>query len=281
MVIDADKRCRSPLKNWRPRILLAVVMGLVAAGLLLVYLRAKEKEIFGGSFVEVLVASQDISRDTPITEGFLSIRKFPVVFVHPNAIFPQNKEIILGQPARYNLHKGQPLLWSDVGKGEGGLSSMLNPGERALTLSVDEVSGMAGALKANDRVDILGIFDVGGKNVAKILMQNVTILMVGSDLSHAGNEEESEIKLAKSLLGGSYSSITVAVTPEEAEILAFAQEGGKLIVTLRGSADLNVNENLPVISIDSILKVEKEQTVKRKERQVGGKTEIIKGGIVE
>ena len=158
---------------------------------------------------------------------------------------------------------------------------MLNPGERALTLSVDEISGIAGALKPNDRVDILGIFDIGGKNITKILMQNVTILMVGSNLTRNENKEELEINLAKSLLQGAYSSITVAVTPEEAEILAFAQEMGKLIFTLRGPTDLNVNESLPTVSMDSIMKVEKELTVKRKERQEGGRTEIIKGGVVE
>lgn len=158
---------------------------------------------------------------------------------------------------------------------------MLNPGERALTLSVDEISGLAGALKPNDRVDILGIFEIGGKSITKILMQNVTILMVGSNLTHNENKEESEINLAKSLLQGAYSSITVAITPEEAEILAFAQERGKLILVLRGQTDLNVNENLPAISMDSILKVEKELTVRRKERQEGGKTEIIRGGVIE
>lgn len=271
MVIDVDNR---------RRILLAVGMGLVAVLLLFVYIRSKEKEIFGGSYVEVLVISQDVSRETPITEKLLSIKKFPAAFVHPNTIYPQNKEIILGQPARYNLQKGQPLLWSDIGKGEGGLSSMLNPGERALTLSVDEISGIAGALKPNDRVDILGIFEIGGKSITKILMQNVTILMVGSNLSHGENKEDAETNLAKSLLQGPYSSITVAVTPEEAEILTFAQERGKLILALRGQTDLNVNEDLPEISMDSILKVEKELTVRRKERQ-GGKTEIIKGGVVE
>ena len=264
--------------NSRRRILLAGAMGLVAAGLLFVYIRNKEKEIFGGSFVEVLVASQDISRDTPIIENFLSIKKFPVAFVHPNTIFPQNKEIILGQPARYNIQKGQPLLWSDIGKGEGGLSSMLNPGERALTLSVDEISGLAGALKPNDRVDILGIFETGGKSITKILMQNVTVLITGSNLPSGGNKEE--VEMAKSLLQGPYSSVTVAVTPEEAEILTLAQERGKLVLSLRCPTDLNVNDNLPSISMDSILKFEKELTVKRKERQTG-KTEIIKGGIAE
>lgn len=267
--------------NKRHRILLAVGMGLVAVLLLFVYVRNKEKEIFGGSYAEVLVASQDISRETPITKELLSIKKFPAAFVHPNTIFPQNAETILGQPTRYNIKKGQQLLWSDIGKGEGGLSSMLNPGERALTLSVDEVSGIAGTLKPNDRVDILGIFEAGGKSITKILMQNVTILAVGNELAQGENKDDAEMNLAKSLLQGSYSSVTVAVTQEEAGILTFAQEKGKLVLALRGQTDLSVNENLPVISMDSILKIEGQLTVKRKERQGGGKTEIIKGGVVE
>jgi pilus assembly protein CpaB len=271
MAIDVDKK---------RRILLAGVMGLAAVLFLFFYIKGKEKEIFGGSYAEVFVASRDIARETIITEECLLVKKFPIAFVHPNAIFSQNKDIILGQPARYNFKKGQPLLWSDIGKGEGGLSSMLNSGERALTLSVDEISGIAGALKPNDRVDILGIFEIGGKSITKILMQNVTILMVGSNLSRGENKEDAETNLAKSLFQGPYSSITVAVMPEEAEILAFAQDKGKLVLTLRGQTDLSVNEDFPSISMDSILKIEGQLTARRKERQ-GDKTEIIKGGVVE
>lgn len=262
--------------NVRRRVGIAIVMGLVAAGLLFVYVRNKEKEIFGGSFVEVLVASVDIPRETPVQEELLSVKKFPVAFVHPQTILPQNKEIIIGQPVRFNIQKGQPLLWSDIGKGEGGLSSMLNPNERALTLSVDEISGLAGAIKPNDRVDILGTFEVGGKSITKVLMQNVTVLAVGSKLTQSENKEEQEIK---NLLHGTYSSVTIAVTPGEAQILTFAQERGKLTLTLREPTDLKIEENLPVISMDSILKIEKELTARRKQRIE--KTEIIKGGIIE
>jgi len=262
------------------RILLATGMGIVAVLLSMVYLKEKERKFFGGAPVEILVAAMDIPRETPISEEHLAIRKIPQEFVHPHTIFPDNKEIILGQPTRYALVKNQPILWSDIGKGEGGLTGMLNPGEVAITIGVDEITGVAGNLKPSDRVNVLGTFEVGGRTITKVLLQNVTVLSVGTMIPRSENKEEVEVNMLSSMLQGPYSSVTVAVTPEEAQMLTLAREKGKLALVLRNPLDLEIREDIPEISLNSILEIEKKLTSKRKEKQIE-RTEIIKGGREE
>ncbi|OIO00056.1 Flp pilus assembly protein CpaB [Candidatus Desantisbacteria bacterium CG_4_10_14_0_8_um_filter_48_22] len=264
----------------KKRIWFAVIIAAAAVLLLFVYMQQKEKQVFGGSGVEVLVAASDIPRETPIQAGNLAIRKVPSGFVHPHAIYPDSRDVILGQPARYTLLKGQPILWSDIGKGEGGFSAALNPGERAMAIAVDEITGIAGSLKPNDRVDVLGTFESGGRTITKVILQNVTVIGVGTKVSSSENKDEAEMNMIGSMLQGAYSSVTVAVTPEEAEMLVLAQERGKLALVLRNPADLDVKENLPEVSLGSILETERRLNAQRKERQVE-RTEIIKGGVAE
>ena len=267
-------------KEKKKRIIFALGMGFIAAVIIFLYFSAKEKEMFGGSFIEVVSAKEEIPRGGVLTEENIAIKKIPKGFIHPASIPSSQAKRIIGCDVRYNIQKGQPLLWLDLGKGEAGISAMLNKGERALTLSVDEVSGLSGVLKPNDRVDIIGIFDYNGKPIAKVLMQNVTIIMAGTSVKNSEKEKESDLDFAKSLIGSSYSSITVAASPEEAEILTFAQERGRLVFVLRNSGDNEVNENIASVTLDSMLNMEKNLTAKRREKQ-GVKTEIIKGGIAE
>lgn len=121
-----------------------------------------------------------------------------------------------------------------------GITSLLAPGMRAFTITVDVQSGVSGFLRPGDRVDV---YWSGDLRTAGQASQNVTQLIAGSveliavDQTADGNRSGAEIA----------RTVTVQVTPEDVAVLAQAQSTGDLSLSLVGAGDVTV---LGGISID-------------------------------
>ena len=114
-------------------------------------------------------------------------------------------------------------------------------------------SGVSGMVRPNDCVDVLGSFALPAQNavedaelemVTLTVLQNVTVLAVGSDTQRT---------LGDTRGASGYSSVTLQVTPREAEILVFAQQmKGKLFLTLRNKSDVYFENDLPRVDFTQI-----------------------------
>jgi pilus assembly protein CpaB len=231
----------------------AVVVGALAAFLLYLFASQvnEEKRELIGEQVEVVKASRQIPLGTSLTRDMVVYEPVPKKFLPPNPVYPKDFEsIYMGLPVSVNVQDGAMILTSDFAQEQvsNELSGKVPMKERALTVSVDEISGVAGLLAPGDRVDILGTFPVsdkdqlipdasGGEGVGYVtmtLLQNVTLLAVGQVLSEVGMRAEN---------GGGrqgYGSVTMAVTIDEAELLTIAQTRGKLVMLLRNRDDVEV-----------------------------------------
>lgn len=117
----------------------------------------------------------------------------------------------------------------------GGLSATLDNGMRAMGMSVDVVSGVSGALAVGNRVDVVcvsgasGSGNTGGANrsgeaSATTVLQNIRILAVLQPSNGSASDTGS-------------TTLTLEVSPEDAEKLALAVNSGKTYLTLRGQTD--------------------------------------------
>jgi pilus assembly protein CpaB len=255
--------------NRKIQLVIALVLGIAAVVLINLYLRQMKQSITRGmEMVKVLSAQDSIPPNTKLTEDLLKTELIPERYVHKNALTPRDLDLVLGQVTRYRIEKNSPLLWSDLGVTQSGvaLSEIVREKERAITIPVDEASSVGNLIRPNDAVDILGTFstETGGEGtgIATItLLQNVTILAVGDRFGTAAAEPN---------VG--YRTVTLSVTPLEAEILVFAQERGKLSLALRNNRDLASEGEIPKITWEDIYKVERRATIQR-ERDV----RVIKG----
>ena len=114
--------------------------------------------------------------------------------------------------------------------GEGaGLTVRLESGKRALAVRVDEIIGVSGFIVPDDRVDVILTTTPAGGNqdakIAKIVLQNKRVLSV----AQSTEQKEGKPQLAR--------SITLEVTPEEAEKLSLASQEGQIVLALRGLGD--------------------------------------------
>jgi len=241
----------------RPTLPLILSIALGAAAVLMVrnYITGEKQAMKKGlEPVRIVVARRNIPANEPLEVEWVAARPVPKKFVHANAIYPEEVDLIISRELVYPIRAGDPILWMDFKGGERyrGFSTMIKEGERAMTVRVDETSSIAGLIQPGDHIDILGTFkrisdarDLKSEPETTItLLQNVVVLAIG------------QITSARSGMRTDRSSsgvLTILVTPEEAALLIHAQKVGKLYNVLRNPEDIETFENLPKITFADIL----------------------------
>ena len=241
----------------RPTLPLILSIALGAAAVLMVrnYITGEKQAMKKGlEPVRIVVARRNIPANEPLEVEWVAARPVPKKFVHANAIYPEEVDLIISRELVYPIRAGDPILWMDFKGGERyrGFSTMIKEGERAMTVRVDETSSIAGLIQPGDHIDILGTFkriseskDLRNEPETTItLLQNVVVLAIGQITS-----ARSGMRTDRSESG----MLTILVTPEEAALLIHAQRVGKLYNVLRNPEDIESFENLPKITFSDIL----------------------------
>jgi pilus assembly protein CpaB len=226
----------------------AIVLGVIAALLLFNYVRGIEDRANDNARrVDVFVAERDIPRGTPgetaSGDGSIGQSQIPQEFLPASAITTTDeiaqKVALFDIPANSAIVRG---MFVDPSQSQISFRQRLrNPDHVAITVSVDDVRGVAGFLVPGDEVNILVFQDnadvqaeAGSTGVldstARYLYQKVQILAVGQSTLLAPGEEtataEGETATASSGL------ITFNVPPEAAQWIASAQQGGGMYLSL-------------------------------------------------
>jgi len=217
----------------------------LAVFLMQLYKRNLAKELgVAGQRIPILVAREDIAAFSPISGNQLMIKNFPANYLPPRYIRQDFRDDTVGQTTNFTIKKGSPVLTSDLAaaQDEGRLSQIIQEEMRALALPVNDVNLFGGLLRPKDHVDVLGTFQRPGSGSVETvtLLQNVTVLAVGSKLG-AGREVAGGSRSGRSSFR---STVTVLVTPEEAELLVFAQDRGEFSLTMRNEEDVDAEMTL-------------------------------------
>jgi len=239
-------------------LVVAIVLGLVAVWGVYKLIQQKEaKHEKEYEPVAVATAGQRIKAGTRIEMKMLEERGRVVSADSLTAdhILDREKFILLGQTINRDVERGEPLLRSYFQKPVERLQDRLSHGERAVTISVDAITGVAGHLVPGSHVDIVGTFPIakgdttlgpaqaGGQAIrTRLLLTNVTVLAVGEQ-----TREAVAPAFGRSVPRARYNNVTLAVTPEEADMLIFAQAFGTLTLVLRAPADSHMVEGLPEV----------------------------------
>jgi pilus assembly protein CpaB len=232
----------------------AVIVGAFAALLVYLYSEQQEKKIDNlmKNQVEVIKAARDIPAGTPLTQAKVTSEKVPQRFLPPNPVLKEEFDIYAGTAVESHIEEGAMILTSDfaVTKTSSTLAANIPPSERAMSVPVDNISGVSGLLRPGDRVDVLGTFPVGSSDqvikeagggqsvgyVTMTLLQSVTLLAVGQEIAGVSAGRQQGGGRAR----GGYSTVTASVTIDEAELLTIAQTRGELMLLLRHSDDVEI-----------------------------------------
>lgn len=174
----------------------------------------------------VVVAAADMPEGTPLSQANLVVANWPVSTVPAGAF--SSADSLLTRVTRVSVFKGEPIVPGRLApQGTApGVEVKIADGKRATTVRINDVAGISGMIQPNSRVDILvTLRDTpdGQEPLAKLFMENMRVLAVGAQVDRDANGKPI-----------SAATVTLEVTPKEAEELAIASNMGAIQMVLRG-----------------------------------------------
>jgi pilus assembly protein CpaB len=199
----------------------------------------------------VLIAKEDIPRGVMIEPAMLDVQVTPNQYLQPQVVTSLDR--VAGMVTIAPISKGEQITLSKLAqpKQVGGLAEVTPVGKRAITISVDNIAALAGMIKPGDYVDVIALLSVPvqtleEKQVTQVavvpLFQNVQVLAVGQQTGRLLAEESRYKREERAEVS---PLITLALTPQEANLIAFVQEQGKIRLVLRSPADAQVQPVQP------------------------------------
>ena len=180
--------------------------------------------------VGVAVAVVDIPLGTTINSNQVALSAWPKD-LQPKDAFTAVKPAI-GRVAMRDILRGEPVVESRLvptDKSTGLLSLKVPAGMRAFSVKVNEVVGVGGFIVPDSRVDVVVTTAVSPERqqeqVSKTFLQDVLVLAAGQLVEQKDNKPTT------------VNTVTLAVTPEDAEKLALASNDGKIQLVMRNFSD--------------------------------------------
>jgi len=190
----------------------------------------------------VLVAKRPLPSGTFVQAGDLRWQSWPDAQVPQQYVksLGENPGIVpvklIGSVVRRGISEGQPIASEFIVRsGERGfLAAVLRPGMRAVSIGVDDATGISGLVFPGDRVDVILTHEVEAKiagskekitrRVSETIIVRVRVLAIDQ------NTDDLEGKPLRA------KTITLEVKPSQAEIIAVAVRMGSLTLSLRSLA---------------------------------------------
>ncbi len=220
-------------------LIVSAAAAVASLGLGQLYFQRLEAEVSGGPKVAILVAATDVPVGAALTEARLAVRDIPQAYVEGRQVKASELKKVLGTRVTGGLQANETLLWTDLAKFSDHsrvLSGLVQQGSRAVALD-GRSSDFQGLMRPGDRVDVLLTSGDKGSGSTVTLLQNLLVLSVGSNIARVDDDTSKS-----SFRGG---SVTVSATLEQAQVLAQAEQRGRLTLVLRNSDDITVIEGLP------------------------------------
>jgi pilus assembly protein CpaB len=150
----------------------------------------------------------------------------------PKGGFSKVEEVI-DRPVISNILLDEPILEGRLAaRGAGqGLAPVIPVGMRAVTIAVNEVIGIAGFVLPGMRVDVLvtGTPPDGHNRMTTTVLQNILVLSAGQAMQADARGQPI-----------SAPTVTVLVTPGQAETLTLAGNEGRIQLVLRNGSDQGI-----------------------------------------
>jgi len=189
----------------------------------------------------VLIARKPIERGQILRPDDLAWQPWPEDGITKNYIVigTRSPQTYSGWVARQPMAAGEPLTETKiVAPGNRGfLSAVLQPGMRAVSVPVTLTSGISGFVFPGDHVDLIITYSVQDRptsaaaqgttapslehKISETVLRNIRVIAIDQKLE----SKPGEATVAK--------TVTFEVTPKQSEIVALANEMGKLSLSLR------------------------------------------------
>lgn len=190
---------------------------------------------------EIMVAKKMINTGETI-QSLITYEKWPASSLRAE-FYEKNQvkdEQLKDFVARRVINQGEPITKNSVvdRKDHSVLSALLNDGMRAVSLALDQNSGMSGLLNPGDIVDVIVALNSTGRekeqeDLHRTVVCGVRVLAVDQHLSNAIEITSKKVNE----ISQSPKSVTLEVSPKQASALAAATKMGTLSLSLHSIND--------------------------------------------
>ncbi len=257
----------------RTALLLALVLGLLAAVLTGVYLSDAKKDsgslggggASSGGGALVVVATREIPAGTRITAEMLAVKSVAGDLAIPQA-FGKTEDVV-GKVTRMPIAMNEQLSQMKftatsvefAGSEDLPLQLTVPPGMRGVSVGISNIIGAGGLIRPGDYVDVILTLKVEFKDasgqasaksqVARTVIQNAEVLAIDQSIEKVAPAASGEqggdsgrVQLGTSEAKPDATTVTLAVPPVHGEVLVMAETcaanyGGRLSLALRGLGD--------------------------------------------
>lgn len=223
----------------RPKsvILLALALGCgLVASIGINRVMANRREVSTGDGTEttpIFVAVTDVGIGDPLTPQLIRLEPWPKEKLPAGVI--GKLEDVEGRRSRAKFYPGEPILEQKLlPKGESGGSAidLIPKGMRVVPIRVDAVSGASGMILPGDRVDMLVHIPENPSRgvprpITRTFLHYIKVFAVDDLYDRPGTQNNT--MAAK--------TISVLVTPEQAELVALATQVGTVQLIMRSASD--------------------------------------------
>jgi pilus assembly protein CpaB len=182
----------------------------------------------------VLVAAQDIPARAAITSDLVRVVTRPSDTVDPNALSNPG-DVASGSEALIAIPSGSTITSANIGAPTAQASPVhLRAGMRAVSIPVDMVKAIAGLVQPGDLVDVIASppRNPAGQPKAYTIMRSIRVLAVGSAVEAMSNASPPPPGVDTDP-----RTITLEVTPSQADLLTMADLNATLRLALRSPTD--------------------------------------------
>jgi pilus assembly protein CpaB len=265
----------------RPRQIVILVIGLIIAGVAAMLIRS----MLQPSTAPVAEAPQ---QEKPVREVLVARQNLPIgQFIRPDQLvwqqWPEGSPIefyfsradakpedLAGAMARRSFSAGEPVTRADIIKaGDSGfLAAVLRPGMRAISIKVDAASSTAGLIAPGDLVDVILTNRVNDPTnvtnntrlVSQTMLASARVLALDQRLSDRPSGDQQQGQQQANVGRPIPDTVTLEVTPKDAQRLAIAVRLGDLTLSLKAFARDEKSKMMETTAPDGSIIVPASQT---------------------
>jgi pilus assembly protein CpaB len=229
-------------------LIIALGCAVVGVVLLQLYIRRFELEVSGGDPVQVLIVRKDTPAGSVLTAAHVAEYPIPERYISPRHIHASDLKSIIGTRVSGSVKANEPLLWTDIAqmRPDRSLADLVQAGMVGVEVRASTFEGLLGP---GDRVDVVFVSHRGevltplGEGTSAItILQSVLVLSVKGLIQRDPT----------AVAAGGGGSVTLLLTPEQAQLALVSQEHGKLELVIRNSDDVELRDHVHATNTEDL-----------------------------
>jgi pilus assembly protein CpaB len=214
---------------------ISLIVGLLAGGYVFTQFKkmALAKTL---PTIQVVVSSKPLALGTRLQAGDLRLVTWPAA--QPVQGMFTHLEDCLNRAVITSMVENEPVLEGKLAPKEGGagLSATIPDGMRAVSVSVNDVIGVAGFVVPGTMVDVLVTGATNNGSITRTILENVRVMAAGQKVEQDREGKPQTVPV-----------ITLLVSPEDANSLTMASTQGRIQLALRNTLDSKKVDPPPVL----------------------------------